>query len=130
MIIEQGLTVFLTTYPPLMDLQGTRLYPDNLPQSPTLPATVYQRISGVVDYSQSGQSEPQNARFQFTCWAVDPLAAKLLARVLKTAVSGYRGLMGTVEIQEAFVENETGGQEPDTGLYREIVDVIFGFKEA
>lgn len=129
MIIEEALTAYLTIYPPLALLQGARLYPNTLPQDATMPATVYQRVSTGTDYSHDGPLELQHARFQFSCWATDPLTAMSVVSALGAALSGYRGMMGDVKIEESFLENRFGNHEPDTGLHREVIDVTFGYKE-
>jgi hypothetical protein len=90
---------------------------------------VYQRITTGTDYSHDGPLQLEHARFQFSCWATDPLSAMQVANALKAALSGFRGMMGDVKIEESFVENRFGNHEPDTGLYREVMDVTIGFKE-
>jgi hypothetical protein len=129
-MIEEGIVAYLTTYPALVALQSTRLYPVTLPQSPTLPCMKFQRVSGPLEYTHSGQSAWAEARFQFDCWGDTPLIAKQLAQSLKSALSGFKGTLGMIDIYAAFIENDVDDFDEETGVFRQIVDVMFEYKEA
>jgi len=93
-MFEEGLVTYLSENVELTGLIGDRLYPLALPQSPTMPAVVYQEISAVPEYSQSGYSDLERTRMQFKCWANTLLMAKQIKAVLRMALSGFRGDMG------------------------------------
>jgi hypothetical protein len=128
-MIEEGIIAYLTTYNPLVAMQSTRIYPDRLPQTPTLPATVFLSISDPEEYNQSGPSEWKEQRFQFDCWADNPLDAIKLKNTLRDAVSGFKGMMGTTEVYAAFADNGRTMDDDETGLYRRILEVLFQYKE-
>lgn len=98
-MFEDNLATFLCTTPGLVALQADRVYPEVLPQSPTLPATVYHEISDVPTYSHSGDSGLDEAVYQFSCWGNTPREAKLLANALRAVLGS------NVHWQAAFVEN-------------------------
>lgn len=129
-MIEESLVYYLTHHNPLVALQADRVYPDRLPQDPTLPATVFFSISDPSDYSHSGQSTWKQQQFQFDCWATAPLAAIKLKNTLREALSGYKGMMHQTEIYAVFVENTRTLDDDETGLYRRALDIVFQYKEA
>lgn len=129
-MIEEGLIPFILADAGLSALIGTRLHDDVLPQSPTLPALVWQRISTPREYSQSGSSHYAMPRFQFACWANTRLETLQVADALRTALEAYKGAMGSEIVYGIFVENELSGYDPDTGLRRQIVDYRIDHKEA
>lgn len=123
-MLESGLVTYLEANGGLTLLTGARIYPLRLPQSPTLPAVVYQQISNAPEYSHEGSSNLAQVRIQFSCWSTTLLEAKQIADELEAALGGYRGLIGGRDTT-AFVDNRQSDDDPETGLYREIVDVIF-----
>lgn len=129
-MIEQGIVTFVKNYAPLMALQGARIYPDSLPQDPTLPATVFFSISDPSDYSQDGQSSWKEQRFQFDCWAKDPMAAITLKNTLRSALGGFKGLLGATAVYAVFVENGRTMNDDETGVYRRVLEIVFQYKEA
>lgn len=129
-MIEQGIVTFVRAHTPLTALQGTRIYPDSLPQEPTLPATVFFSISDPSSYSHDGQSSWKEQRFQFEAWAKDPLAAITLKNTLRSAFGGFKGMMGATEVYAAFVENGRTLDDDETGVYRRVLEIVFQYKEA
>ena len=66
------------------------------------PRVVLYRISGGVDYTMQGPSGYRQARVQIDCMGVSVGGAKLLARQVIAALSGYRG----ANILGAFLDAE------------------------
>lgn len=128
MIIEEGIIAFVTSHAPLAALQGTRIYPDVLPQDPTLPASVFFSISDPDGYSHSGETMKEQ-RFQFDCWGRTPIEAIQLKNAYRQAFSRFKGLMGSVEIYAAFPEGARTMNDDETGLYRRVLEVLFQYKE-
>jgi hypothetical protein len=128
-VLEEGLVDFLLAYTPLTVLIGDRVYPLILPQEPTLPAIVYQRIGGVPEYSQSGFSNLTPVRMQITCWGTTLMSAKNVAIQVKLALGGYRGPMGSSTVGAIFIEDELDDLDEETGLYRVILDVLLWHEE-
>ena len=128
-MIEAGLVTYLSEYAPLTALIGTRLYPDRLPQSPTLPAVVYFSVSDPGSYSHDGETDWREEIFQFDCWGVTPLEAISVKNALRGALSGYKGMMGSVTVEAAFVQGGRTMDDDETGLFRRILEVVFQYKE-
>lgn len=118
MDIEQGIITYLMA----LNVAGKRVYPAPLPQNSVLPGVTMQRISSVTDYVQSGASGLELGRFQFTSWAESYAAAKATAQQVKAALSGYKGVMGTVDVGASFLANEIDQKDPDSHLCAVIVD--------
>lgn len=80
-----------------------RVYPDRLPQSPTLPAVVYNVVSGVDECHLGGLVGVAHARVQVDCYATTRAAANALATAVRDALcaSTGRGTWGTVYVQGA-----------------------------
>ena len=87
-----------------------RVYPVVLPQGQKLASIVYTRISGLTDYKMEGPSGYARSRMQIGCWAPTLDAASSLANLVKDALSGFAGPMGTttpaVVVQGIFCEDE------------------------
>lgn len=129
-MIEVSLTTFLLANGHITAMIGDRLHPDSLPEpsgsegNPAMPALVYQMISTQGSYSHDGDSGLDRERVQFTCWATTPTEASQLRDVLRMVLSGYSGLMGNEKTPGVFLQNQGGNKDPETGLYRKIVDAF------
>ena len=128
-MIEKELVGYLLADAGLALMIGDRLHDMVLPQSPTLPAVVWQRISTTRVHSQSGASRLARPRFQFTCWATTTLAAIQVAGALREALDGYGGRMGMVENVAIFGEGENAGLDPETGLRNVALDFFIWHSE-
>jgi hypothetical protein len=128
-VLEEGLVDYLLAYTPLTVLIGERVYPLILPQDPTLPALVYQRIGSVPEYSQSGYAGLTSARMQLTCWGTTLVSAKNTAEQVRLALGGYKGPMGMSTVGASFIENEMDDLDEETGLFRVIMDVTLWHEE-
>jgi len=124
MTIETDIAGHLGDYAGLAALVGERIYPVRLPQTPTLPAVTYQRISGTTRYSHDGDSGLYSARWQFSCWAEHYMEAVAVGAQVKGAVHTWRNAHG----QPAFVENEVDDYEPATGVYHVMVDATIWWR--
>ncbi len=125
-----GIYAHLQTRASLVALVADRVYPRRLPSEATLPAIVYRRV-GPTDrgLSQTGADGLADARFQFDVWSVDPDEADAVAAELVAAFHGYRGVMGDTVVGAARVANDIDDDEPMTGLYRRVVDVLIQHQE-
>jgi hypothetical protein len=94
-------------------LLGTRIYPDHLPQSTTLPAAVYYGISGTDEPRLSGLAGFATERIQIDAYAETRLAANALALAIRDALTNGsgRGNWGTVGVSGC---NPEGGERYDT----------------
>jgi len=102
---------------PVAAMVGTRVYPMMLPQAPTFPAIVYQRISTVPDMLVEGPGFAP-IRMQLSMWATTFDGARTLADAVVTALHGYHG----GELRLSRLINLLDDYEPDTKLFRVIAD--------
>lgn len=129
MIFEEAMVAYLLENVDLALLISNRLHEDVLPQEPTLPAVVWQRISNLRFYSQSGPSGLARPRVQFACWSTTKLEAIRVANAVLAALDGFSGLMSTVEVGAAFNEGEGDYYDPVTGMRRVLLDFEIYHKE-
>lgn len=105
-------------------LVGTRVYPGTRRQGSPLPALVFNRISGVRDYTMVEPSGLVESRVQIDAWASEWLGAKTLARAVRASLSGIKGTFSGIEVQGVFLDGERDtfeGEAPER-LYRVSMD--------
>lgn len=98
-------------------LVSQRIYPLQLPQTPTYEAISYERVSNTP---QNGSTNMRRTRWSISCWAATYGEAHTLANAVKAAMEDYRG----GDIKLAMVENEIDDYDDDAEVYRTIVDVM------
>ena len=116
-VIEEALYSILTTDAGFSALVGSRVYPLQIPQDAALPATAYQRISGLQVFSLSGSSGLARPRFQLTHVADEYSVVNGVANAARAALNGYRNTIAGVEVQAAFLENDDDAYARETGLF-------------
>lgn len=129
--VQAGLRTFL-----LEDVQiasavgGSRIHYIRLPNAVIPgPSVVINRISEVTDYLSKGPSGLVTTRFQIDAWAVNYGAAEDLAIKIKDRMSGYRGLMGAVNVQAALSGNANPEYDSGVNLYRASRDFMVSYDE-
>ena len=118
MSAESSLRAALLAAPAVSALVGTRVYPMLLPQNPTLPAIVFQRISAVPDHLLGEQGWRAPCRVQLSLWAATYDAMRTLTIAVEAALRGYSGS----GLRLVRLLNLTDDYEPETKLYRMIAD--------
>lgn len=124
-MIEEDLVAFVKA----RNLADGRIDPLVLPQKPTLPMLVYQKISTQRTATQSGPVDKAKPRIQFSCWDSTYSGSKQLAQALRLAINGFKGTMNGREICSAFVVNELDDYDAEAGRYRVISDVVIAHAE-
>ena len=129
MDLEQALYSALTT--PGTDLHDqikSRLYPDSLPQSVTLPAVVYQRISTTFYHAFGHQPAAQRPRIQFDVYSTSKATVMAAAWALQARLRGLSGEIGPegdqIEIATPLEQDMQTHYEQDTGYYRGRLDAM------
>lgn len=97
-MIDAGLVALLQANAGLEALIGTRIYPDVLPDEPTLPAITYQFLGGnsKPTFNTSGM---QKLRVEFNCWSASwpqggtKAQAAAVRDALVAALNGYQGTL-------------------------------------
>ena len=131
-MIEAALFTILSTNAGVGALVGgtgtaARVWPLILPQQPTLPAVSFTRISTTGRQPHhSGHVRVVEPRFQFSCFASTPLAAKQLAAAVIAALTDFSGDVGDEQILSTEFANEA--DDFDTGIGAFMVPVDFFIK--
>lgn len=121
MAIDVLLYSRLAAYSGISALVGTRIYPKLLPQTPTLPALTYQRVSNTAT---NGSTVLRESRWQVTCWAATDTGARALATQVKTALEEHSDVSVTPGIKYSRIVNEIDDYEPETELHGVILDAM------
>ena len=110
-------------------LAGTRMHARKLPQTPTLPAIVYQRIDTRRLHEMDGPDGLPRPRMQVTSWATTPAAAYDLAAAVRERLDGYEGTWGTLAISSCLCVGERDVEDPDAGRNGVAQDYMIQFVE-
>ncbi len=122
MLLGDMLYTRLTTDASLTGTLSTRVYPDHLPQSPTLPAVSYAIVSRVPTESNTQIFE---TRVQFDCWATTYDTAHALANLVQKSLRFYRKSDGSGNrILSIYDANQGDAYDDEQEIWRVIVDVI------
>ena len=116
--IESDVFARLSTFPGLMALVGTRIYPDLLPQNPTLPAVTLFKVSNPREITHSGDSSLQHPRYQFSCWALTYGAVWTVAEQVRLA------LQGLTSAGVGIYDNGHDLYDEEMGYYHVAIDII------
>jgi hypothetical protein len=127
--IRAGLRTFLLADGAVAALVATRIYPVKLPQGITAPSIVYNEISGQGDHHNEGPSGLVAVRMQIAAWAQSADAAHALFLAVKEAIDGYRGMMGSVEVQGVFVGNWRDLEDATANLRGKVADYFIHYSE-
>lgn len=111
----------LSTETGVAALVSTRVYPVLMPQSPTLPAISYQRISNT---EQDGTSTLRVTRYQVDCWDDDYAGVQTLADAVRGALEEWTDTNQSPAVKMTRVVGEIDDYESETGLYRVSIDVM------
>lgn len=104
---------------------AARIYVDHLPQNPVYPALVISLVSDVPEYAISGAAGVREARIQIDCLAHEHQesddgyhTARTLGEAVITALSGFRGMAGSSEVQGALLQVQRPAPIDEVGVYR------------
>jgi len=112
-------------------LVSTRVYPTVLPQDKTLPALVYQRISGVEPGQIDGQGRALvQGRVQVTALAAEFGACAAILDAAREALLYQYGSIGGVEVV-SIIRDIDGADDfdPDLQAYSQSMDFIVSYIE-
>lgn len=121
MSVETELRARLIADATVNGLVGTRIYPEVLPQNPTLPAITYQDISMTSVQNLAGAAGMLMRRVQIDSFAATRVGVVALADAIRASLDGYIGTLTTtkVVIRHALERSE---YDDETESYRQIQD--------
>jgi len=126
-VIEDALVALLRADATVSGLVGSRIYPIVAPAEATLPALVYQRISGPRVMTHDGPSGLAHPRFQFRAVARHYSEAKGLVNALRSALDGYHGTTSGVTIDEIAIDNEIDAFYPSDDEAADSYEILVDF---
>ncbi len=106
----------------------TRCYYNYIPQSPTYPLIVIQRVTGSRVHHLSGPSGAVRPRFQIEAWAETYSAAKGLANLIRAALDGKEYTEDGVKFS-CLSQAEIDGYEEAVNAHRIIQDYSVRYTE-
>lgn len=106
----------------------TRCYYNYIPQSPTYPLIVMQRVTGNRIHHLGGPSGAVRPRFQIEAWAETYAAAKGLANLIRAALDGKEHTQGGVKFS-CLSQAEIDGYEEAVNAHRIIQDYSVRYTE-
>lgn len=116
--IEKAIVSKLVGTSAVNNLISGRIYPLQLPQTPTLPAITFQRVDGPREHHFEGASGIAHPRIQIDTYARTYPEVVELAKQVRIALDGFDGAVGTVNIKGAWLR---GDHDMDDGLSDELV---------
>jgi hypothetical protein len=127
------MVAWLSSQTAISNSVGSRIYPEKLPQKPTLPALTYGQVSAVRVRDLSGPAYKSRTRVSFSCWASTHLAAHQLADALRQTLDDFYGTSwGDVVVGHIMLDNEFDLFEEEAGtvgIYRVVQDYIIAHLE-
>jgi len=122
MDFEECLVHYLDASTGIHDIIADRIYPDALPQNPTLPALTYELISG-LEHHNFGVAYPS---YQLSGWASTRAGVKTLGDEVVSAFKRMKYVMGGSSgkrIIQAVIENRLTFYQPETRCWQEPIDI-------
>ena len=119
MSLESSFRIFLAAQSTVTDLVSTRIYPNRLPDNPTVPAVVYQRISTLNELA-SGDVPLRRIRLQVDCWGDRYEDVVAVAEAIHTAAD-----MGSASGLHAMIpEDDDDSYDSEALLHRRRIDLF------
>lgn len=112
-VLESALYARLISDSGVSGLVGSRVYPRYAPQNVLCPYLVYGEVVGVDKTCLFGVPYQEEIRFQIDCWSLTYSGVKAMKVAVKNALVGFMRCHDLITIDS---------YEPDTQLYREIID--------
>jgi hypothetical protein len=112
---DEGLVDYLLGRPGIAALVSKRIFPDFFPQSEQLPAIAYTLEDDSSQQTLQGPSGMRAAIYQINIWAETRREVMAIARELRIALDGYRGVFKDIPVIGAFLDSLSRERDSDTG---------------
>jgi len=97
MNLDESLVARLKAHVGLTALVGARVYPQMLPQSPTLPAVTYERSIAPTEHIMAeSRSSIEAPNYRLQCWGSTITSAVAVAEQVDQALDAFSGMLGGV----------------------------------
>ena len=127
--MEEDVRTYLLAGDEVATLVGTRMYPRKLPQTPTLPALVFQRVDTRRLHGLDGADGLPRVRLQITAWATLPLGAATVAQAVRSRLDGETGAMSASTIEACLCVGERDVTDAEAGRFGVALDFLIQFQE-
>lgn len=130
--IEEGIYTRLQAVSAVTSLVSTRVYRSAIPQKPTYPLLMMNRISAQRESAMGADSGDVQVRLQVDSWAETVAGAQALSTAVRGALQRWGGTSEGITFQDVFLEEERHDVEevkPGQWLYRVMQDFIVWAKE-
>lgn len=112
--IEDGLYSYLSGVSAITTIVGSgsscRIAPIRMAEGVAFPRIIFQNTNGQPVYADSGDTGLAQDGFHIECQAQTVTGAGSLRNAVQTALSGYKGLMGSSKCEACFI---VGGGDVD-----------------
>jgi hypothetical protein len=115
MSIESALASKIQLIPEVAAIISNRVYPVVAPQNSATPFVIYKRVPEDTQYTQSGESNLQKARFEVSAVCETYEQAIDLAEKLRAGLSGKRGILG--DGSAIFSQGPSDDWNRESGLF-------------
>jgi hypothetical protein len=127
--IRPALRTFVLADGLIASMVGARMYPIVLPQGVKEDSIVYNEVSSTGDHHNEGPSGLAQVRMQIGCWSLSADGAHALGLAVKARIDGYRGPMGSVDVQGVFFETWNDLYEDSTKMFGKSADYRIWYGE-
>ena len=123
--IKQSFITFCNNNAAIFAVMGNRLTAENVPDNQAYPYGVVNEITGPLRYTFQGDAG-RVVTLQIDVFGETQTQADAAAEALKAALSGYRGMMGSLNAGRVFVTDVRGNWDGDLRSYRRILEISIG----
>lgn len=110
--ITAGIRSLLVSKAAITSLVSTRVYNGRLPQHATMPAIVYQLISGSHEHHLTGSSNFGQSRIQFDCYDDNnQSSSNAIGEAVRKELTKFRGAAGTETIDNILAQSPREREE-------------------
>jgi len=114
----------------LTALVDARIYPDVMPDAPTLPAVTFQKTGGSSDVGAESNPSTAKANIQVTVWAKSRLDTTALTKQVRLALERKRNItVASVPLNDIFCDSDIDDYDHDTKVYFTHIDFRVFFKD-
>jgi len=120
-----NIITFLMLNPTVTTLFDRRITGDDVPDGQTYPYAYLWEVTSPQNYNHQGESG-RVALVQCDVVSDTIIGADEAKRTIKSALSGYRGMMGDVNVGFCFVNEASVPKDADQKAYRRILELTLG----
>lgn len=132
----QGIVAKLLATAGVTALVAQRIRTTQADETDTLPYVLLFIVSDGSEYHMAGEAGLARCRLQVDCWGASPLEALDVSEAVRAALSGFRGLAGTVQIRRCHRIDRNGPElfgpvnASQKGKYRVRMDFSIDYHES